>query len=195
MHPIISKIDSFLTPALPGGNPLEGSNFEKIPRNIISLIQNYIEPTQIAQKTHLINSEFRYIWGNDGHLDLSNSNITDEGLARIIQEYKKCGKLISINLTNCKNITDAGLAHVAKDPVEYLDVSSTPITHPYLAQVAHAPVEHPDSENNNITDVGLTHFTNAPVEHLDLSENNNITDYLGIIILQMQALPILQMLL
>src|SRR6185436_10024856 len=119
------QVHPFLTPALPGGNPLAGSNFEKIPKNITSFIHNFIKPKQIAQQTHLINSEFRYIWGNDGHLDLSNSKITDEDLARIIQEYKKCGKLVSINLTNCQNITDAGLAPLANVPLVKLNLTRT----------------------------------------------------------------------
>src|SRR5690349_12273388 len=103
------------------GNPLAGSSFEFLPKNITSCIQNFITSKETATRVHVVNSEFQKIWGNDGHLDLSHSNVDVPILKRIISDYKKCGKLISLNLSNCKNITDEALVFLAEIPLKHLN--------------------------------------------------------------------------
>src|SRR5579862_333636 len=126
---------------------LKGSTFEHVPKTVTGLIQNFIEPKQIATNIHPVNSEWRHLWGDNGHLDLSNSNITNDDLKRIIQEYKKCGKLVSVNLSNCEFITDEGLAHLAGIPLKQLNLSGC----------------------TNITNEGLAYFANTPLTQLNLS--------------------------
>src|SRR5690349_4751498 len=109
MTPVITN-ETLNASALVRVNPLARSSFAPIATVLLSCIQNFIAPKEIATGMHLVNSRFRLIWGNDGCLDLSNSNIDNGKLARIILEYQKYGKLVSLNLSKCKKITDAGLA-------------------------------------------------------------------------------------
>ncbi len=91
---------------------LAGSVFKEAPDALTNMIQNYIPAKEIATNVHLVAHTWQHLWGNDGHLDLSNSNITDDDLARIAKEYKNGRTLTSLNLSNCQNITNAGLAHL-----------------------------------------------------------------------------------
>jgi hypothetical protein len=50
----------------------------------------------------------------DGSLDLSESNITDDDLARIIKEYQNAGiEITSLDISYCKNITNVGLQRLS----------------------------------------------------------------------------------
>ncbi len=114
MIPSISQINN--TPNILAPSSLAGSVFNKVPDVLMTMIQNYIPTKEIAKNVHLVTRTWKHLRGNDGHLDLSNSKITDGDLARIVKEYKNGRKLTSLNLSNCKNITDAGLAHLAELP-------------------------------------------------------------------------------
>jgi hypothetical protein len=159
-------------------NHLAGSRFEHVPKNVTSIMLNFIEPKKIATNVKTVNSEWQHLWGNNGQLDLSNSNITDNDLARIILEYRKCGKLASLNLSNCKNITDAGLGSLANIPLTKLNLSGcSDITDAGLAHFTNAPLTDLNlSDCTAITDAGLAHFANAPLTDLDLRFCSDITD-------------------
>ncbi len=93
---------------------------------------------------------------NDGCLDLSGlPNLSDSDL-KIILDKTSGTHITSINLSNCKNITDAGLAHL---------VTLTLLSSLNL------------SKCKNITDAGLAHLVPLTLlSSLDLSFCENITD-------------------
>jgi hypothetical protein len=157
---------------------IQGATFEHVPKTVTCLIQNFIEPKQIATNIHPVNSRWRNLWGNNGHLDLSDSNITNDDLERIIQEYKKCGKLVSINLSGCEHITNAGLAHLTGIPLKRLNLSGCfKITHAGLAHLTGIPLKRLNlSGCFKITDAGLAHLTGIPLKRLNLSGCFEITD-------------------
>ncbi len=166
------------TPIIPAPSSLAGSVFKKVPDALISMIQNYIPVKEVAQNVHLVARTWQHLKGNDGHLDLSNSKITDDDLARIIKEYKNRGNLKSLNLYNCTNITDAGLAHLAGLSLTQLNLTICEnITDAGLAHLKGLPLTQLNlSACTNITDAGLAHLENLPLTHLNLNECRNITE-------------------
>src|SRR5580692_1328229 len=114
MIPITKKEKT--TPFLPAISlPLPRSAIESVPTTITSKILTYLGPKDIAA-VQQVSTKFQYLWGNDGSLNLSNSNITNDNLPLIIGKYKKCSKLVSLNLSGTR-ITDTGLALFAKAPL------------------------------------------------------------------------------
>ena len=166
------------TTSIPAASSFAGSVFKKVPDALTSMIQNYIPTKETARNVHLVARTWQHLWGNDGHLDLSNSKITDDDLARIVKEYKNGRKLTSLNLSNCTNITDAGLAHLAELPLTQLNLSGCEnITDAGLAHLTGLPLTQLNlSECENITDAGLAHLAKLPLTQLDLSYCENITD-------------------
>jgi hypothetical protein len=156
---------------------LAGSAFKKVPDTLISMIQNYIPFKATARNMHLVVSTWRHLKGNDGHLDLRCSNITDANLARTTKEYNNDRKLTSLNLSYCKKITDKGLEHLKELALTRLDLS-------YCEQITDIDLEHlaglPLTQLNlsgckKITDKGLEHLTGFALTQLNLTSCWQIT--------------------
>ena len=108
------------------------------------------------------------------HLDLNGCNITDAGLA-LLPHFTK---LHTLDLSGCKNITNAGLAHLQKfTNLEHLDLNGCNITDAGLRYLQDLPLETLVlSFCSNITDAGIAHLQVLPLQNLDLSYCRNITD-------------------
>jgi Leucine-rich repeat (LRR) protein len=93
---------------------------------------------------------------------VSHGQITDAMLAELAQ----IGTLTSLRLGDCKSLTDAGIAHLARLPgLRHLDLSSTGVTDAGLAVVRSLPVlEHLELVMTNVTDIGMEHL--RACEHL-----------------------------
>src|SRR5262245_20785743 len=84
---------------------------EKVPPAVLQQISKYNTHTlQTALTAHLVSKALSPLFEKI-NLDLHDSNITDKDLYRIIKQYQ--GRLISLNLSNCPKITDAGLKYIA----------------------------------------------------------------------------------
>ncbi len=110
-------------------------------------------------------------------INLTNcKNITDADLAHL----SSLTSLTSLNLSGCKNITDAGLAHLLSlTSLISLDLSDCNITDANLALLSKLTLlsSLDLSGCQNITDAGLAHLSSLTLlSSLDLSVCHNITD-------------------
>ncbi len=92
------------------------STFKMMPDALTSMILNYIPAIETAKNVHLVARSWQNLWGNDEHLDFSNSKITFDKLAQIVAIYNDKGKLTFINVFNCPNITDENFERLAGFP-------------------------------------------------------------------------------
>ncbi len=165
------------TISVPAPASLAGSVFKKAPDALTSMIQNYLPATEIAKNVHLVTRSWQHLRGNDGHLDLSNSNITDDDLARIVKEYKNGLKLISLNLSNCTNITNAGLKHLKGLALTQLNLSGCrTISNAGLEHLKGLALTQLNLSKCDITNAGLAHLATLPLTQLNLSYCRQITD-------------------
>jgi Leucine Rich repeat len=163
-------------------NQITLSPIARAPADITSKILNYIPNQETAYNVHLVSTFFKGHWGNDGHLDLSDSNITDADLLRIIQEHQnKSKKIISLNLAGCQNITDVGLKHLSTLR------SLTQLNLYNCYQITDVGLQHLSTLHSlmlldlgwcgRITDVGLQHLsTLVSLTQLDLVGCFRITE-------------------
>jgi Leucine Rich repeat len=118
----------------------------------------------------------------DGTLDLSDSDITDEDLTWMIPYYQNKGEeIISLNLRECKHITDACLQQLSALPsLRYLDLNLChQITDAGLEYVSTIPSLTTLVLNKcyQITDKGIQSLTALPsLSELYLANCNKITD-------------------
>ena len=123
----------------------------------------------LAQLNPAIRSKIR-------QLDLSERNVTDDGLAHI----QSLTQLQSLNLSRCRNLTDAGLAHLKPlTQLQSLNLTSCRnLTDDGLAHLR--PLTQLQSLNlyycRNLTDDGLVHLKPlTQLQSLNLSLLNRLT--------------------
>ena len=89
-------------------------------------------------------------------LDLKNTFATDAGLAKLVA----CQQLKSLNLHRSSQLTNAGMAHLAKLPnLTYLTLLYTRITDPGVEQLAKCKkLRLLDIRGCMVTDEGLAHL-------------------------------------
>ncbi len=92
------------------------STFKMMPDALTSMILNYSSAVETAKNVHLVARSWQNLWRNDGHLDVSNSKITFDKLAQIVEKYNHKGKLTSLNLFNCPNMTIEPVEHLIGFP-------------------------------------------------------------------------------
>ncbi len=118
----------------------------------------------------------------DGFLDLSGlPNLSNDALKTILHEARASGTAItSINLSNCKNITDAGLAHLSElTLLSSLDLSGCPgirgVGFAYLSKLT--SLRSLNLSGCRITDAGLAYLSELKfLRSLNLSNCTDITD-------------------
>lgn len=167
-----TSISSLPTAIIATAPPLQDT-----PPAIKSLIQTFLHGTDVVH-TQLLSHLWNGLRGNDGHLDLSSTKITDEDLQAIINQYKKNKPpLNSLNLSGC-GITDKALGFLADLPLIKLNLSDCyGITNNGLKHLSKLPLTHLDlSGNKNISDLGLMNLINLALIELKLRGCINITD-------------------
>jgi hypothetical protein len=85
-------------------------------------------------------------------------NLDDDLLAQLVHEIKGCAAITGLNLSENRNITDEGLAHLVFLPqLTYLNLSSCALTnHGFLHLLALPLLQYLDlSYCNRITDTGV----------------------------------------
>ncbi|HSX03847.1 MAG TPA: hypothetical protein VLG76_03870 [Rhabdochlamydiaceae bacterium] len=106
----------------------------------------------------------RRICPNIVDLDLSsNGNISDVGLAHLARR-----PLQKLNLSHTR-ITNDGLAHLSGTPLLELDLSATQITNAGLTHLAGMPLQELFFAFTRVTNTGLAHLSGMPLRKLDLS--------------------------
>ncbi len=92
-------------------HPMTG--IKAISSDVFGRILSFLPAQQII-RVHPVCQAWRNLsLVNDGCLDLSRLNLSDSELKTILDKASGT-RITSINLSNCKNITDAGLAHLSK---------------------------------------------------------------------------------
>ena len=155
------------------------SLIEKVPDVILQMISKYNTHTQqTAPTAHLVSKQLTPLFEKI-NLDLSHSNITDKDLGLVIKKYQ--GRLNSLNLSKCPNITNAGLKHIAtlQNLTSLNLVGCRLITDAGLTHIA--TLKNLTSLNlgwcKRITDAGLTHIaTLKNLTSLYLAWCRQITD-------------------
>jgi hypothetical protein len=203
-----------LTPSLPLRNTQQNniapiatptpvkSPIKKLPKVLLQKIQNYLQFTKGAPIVHLVCRSWYNLMPNDGHLDLSDSSITGLDLAKLIKNYNKSGKLVSLNLFKCYYINDGDLEHLAELHLTQLTLTyckklvrglehltRLPLTQLNLcyccAEIPDAGFEHLGKITSltkltltsfKLTDAGLMHLIKLPLTQLYLDECTDITD-------------------
>jgi len=175
MFSLFLQLDN--TKNIPSTHYSTESAFKKMPDSLMSKIQNCLQ-TKETVKAHLVCHFWQHLWGSDGNLNLSNSKLTDDDLERIATEYKNSGKLKSINLQNCRYITNAGLAHLAKiTSLTRLNLEGcNRIRNDGLRHLAHLPLTELILNKCKITDDDLKHLARLPLTTLHLKNCLSITD-------------------
>ena len=93
-------------------------------------------------------------------------------------QLQKLPSLTSLSFRNCRNLTDADLAHLQNLPLTRLDLYDCDnLTDAGLAHLQNLPLETLDlSRCDNLTDAGLVHLQRLPLGTLNLSLCRNFTD-------------------
>jgi hypothetical protein len=152
----------------------EKLHVQKLPTCVLRKVQSYL-PKESARSFQLTCKDWKDLSRNDGRLDLSHSDITDADLARILQQFKdKKEKITSLDLSSCRKITDAGLAHLSTLALTELNLCFTGgITDEGLAHLKTLPLTKLNlSWLIMITGTGLAHLSALPLKNLDLSYTN-----------------------
>src|SRR5689334_20237944 len=86
-----------------------------LPDRILGTVFSFATYPEVAQSYHPVCDRWSKIFPVGGHLDLRNSDITNEALEKIINNFaEKRITINSINLSGCKNITNEGLTVLNK---------------------------------------------------------------------------------
>ena len=122
------------------------------------------------------------------HLDVNHSEITDEILQNLIQQFPH---LETLNLQGCKNITDIGLMSLAGlSNLQVLNLSGCKITNESLAYLARLNKLHTlDIWNSTpfyTEDCLVRHLSNLPLQ--TLKATNSISDA-SLALLRLQRVP------
>gem|GEM_PF-6781344 len=106
-----------------------------------------------------------------------------------IKLQTKCPRVTSLDFNRSQDITDNGLVHLQKLPLQHLDLRDClNITDNGLVHLQKLPLQHLDLRDcRKITDNGLVHLQKLPLQHLNLSGCQNITDN-GLV--HLQKLPL-----
>ncbi len=89
------------------------TGIKDIPSAVFGRILSFL-PAQEKPRVHHVCKDWRNLsLINDGCLDLSGLNLSDSDLKTILDKASGT-RIISINLSHCKNLTDAGLVHLLK---------------------------------------------------------------------------------
>ncbi len=145
--------------------PVPATGINAMPRDLVKHVYSFLD-FQDGAKVHEVSKAWNTLphWStlqprvdNKGCLDLSGlPNLSSKNLKIILAATKKSSKITSINLSNCKNITDADLALLVKRfSLRSLDLSGC----------------------KKITDAGLAHLAMCDLRSLDLSGCTKITEY------------------
>ena len=126
--------------------------------------------------------------GNVDKLTLVGSVFTDDDLRTLP------ASLTQLDLSDCNRITDAGLAHLKKLPLQRLTLMRLNISNDGLAHLQAMPLQQLDlSGCEHITDTGVAHLAHHLLQQLDLSWCGRITDK-GLAYLQKMPLQRLNLL-
>ncbi len=133
------------------------TGIKAIPSAVFGRILSFLPAQQITICLHHVCQDWHKLpLVNDGYLDLSGlPNLSDSDLKTILDQASST-RITSINLSNCKKITDAGLEHLSK-----------------LTSLSSLNLDGCE----NITDAGLAHLSKlTSLNSLDLSECHIITN-------------------
>ncbi len=166
----------------PQTTPKHAMGIQALPSAVFGRILSFLPAREITRTLHHVCQDWRNLaLVNDGCLDLSElRDLSDSGLKTILDKASGT-RITSISLSNCKKITDAGLAHLAELPSLYsLNLSMCDnITDAGLAHLAKLTLlSSLDLRRcTNITDAGIAHLSKlALLSSLNLSICPNITD-------------------
>eukprot|EP00808_Paulinella_micropora_P017950 g32211.t1 len=109
-------------------------------------------------------------------LDLTGSQVTNEGLSRIVKCFRS---LTQLDLGDCQLLSDEGLKHLSSLPrLQSLDLSEcVAITDAGLSHLSQLPLRRLRLDSCDLlTDTGLSHLSDMPIEYLDLWGLRRITD-------------------
>ncbi len=157
------------------------TDIRTIPSAVFGRILSFFPAREITCTFHHVCKDWRNLsLVNDGCLDLSGlRNLSDSDLKTILDKASGA-RITSINLSNCTNITDVGLAHLSKlTSLSSLNLRGCKITDTGLAYVA--KLTSLSSLNldwcTKITDAGLAHLSKLTLlSSLNLSMCYTITD-------------------
>ncbi len=155
------------------------TGIKAIPSAVFGRILSFL-PAQQITRIHHVCKEWRNLpLVNDGYLDLSwLFNLTDSDLKTLL-DGASGARITSLNLSCCKNITDAGLAHLKTlTSLTSIELCGTNITDTGLAHLGNlTSLTSIELYGRNITDAGLVHLSKLTLlSSLNLSVCRNITD-------------------
>jgi hypothetical protein len=180
---------------------IEKPSFSNLPLDVTCYITQFLNPRDIERITFTsmqLNRQKKALAASLLTVVLEK-DITDDKLLKIIKLYHN---LTSLDLSDCKRITDVGLAHLRSLPLQNLNLSDCNrisniglyylktlplqildlsyckfITNDGLSYLSSLPLQQLSlAYCNNITDAGLAHLSSLPLQHLNLYDCHNITD-------------------
>ncbi len=112
------------------------------------------------------------------NLDVTEFSLSGDATDATLQDIAtRFPNLRSLDLSDCKTISDAGLAHLSTLPLQSLDLSHCySITNEGLAHLSGLPLHSLSLKFNTITNEGLAHLRSLPLRSLNLAQCDKITD-------------------
>jgi hypothetical protein len=112
-----------------------------------------------------------------GHLDTLeihhlHSSLTDNQLQKLVSFFPK---LIYVDVENCFNLTDAGIAHLQSLSLNRLKIAGCRVTNTSLQLLGAMPLKRLEIGFANITDEGIDSLQNPTLEEVYLFGCNDIT--------------------